>query len=418
MNLSQEQLEFMQNEALERFLRYVKINTQSNEDSETQPSTKCQLELGKLLKEELLALGLEDVELDEHGYVYATIWASEGYENVQPIGLIAHMDTSPAAPGEDVKPLIREYKGEPLTFPDDPELTLTEIDSPELKEYIGKKIITASGLTLLGADDKAGIAEIMGAIATLIKFPELKHGKIVVCFTPDEEIGRGTDKIKKERLPEYCYTIDGGEMGELEIECFDAWKAEIEFIGLNVHPGYAKNKMINAIAIATRFLAQMPEYETPEHTEGREGFWHLYQLAGNEEKAQATLILRDFEESKNKERIEYLEKLKVAFEQRYKGLRINLKTTHSYQNMKVFLEPHKSVIEKAEEAIKAAGLEVKYTAIRGGTDGARLSAEGIPTPNIFAGGLLFHSRKEYIPVEALYKGAEVILHLINKWAEK
>ncbi|MCE7748940.1 MAG: tripeptide aminopeptidase PepT, partial [Candidatus Heimdallarchaeota archaeon] len=281
--LTKEIKDFVFREAKERFLRYITIDTTSSEETGTHPSTPEQLELGKILKKELLELGIEDVIFDKFGYVYANLPARKGFENSPPICFLAHMDTSPAASGKNVVPQVHEkYDGSVITFPKDKELTLSVEDSPELKEMMGLDIITASGDTLLGADDKSGIAEIMAAVAAWQKFPELNHGPVSVCFTPDEEIGEGTLKIDMDKLKhlKYGYTLDGGEMGELETECFDAWKAEFEFIGLSVHPGYAKDKMINAIDVAARFFEQIPEYETPEHTENREGFYHLYDLKG------------------------------------------------------------------------------------------------------------------------------------------
>ncbi len=420
MQLSTDILNLLLSEAKERFLRYIAIDTTSSEETGTHPSTPEQLVLGKLLKEELIELGLENVTHDEFGYVYADLPASQGYEKAPVIGFVAHMDTSPAASGKEVKYQIHEnYDGSVITFPKDDKLTISLEDSPELKEMIGLDIITASGDTLLGADDKAGIAEIMAAVAAWIRYPELKHGHILICFTPDEEIGEGTLKIDMDRLKQLkCgYTLDGGEIGELETECFDAWKAEFEFHGLSVHPGYAKDKMINALDVACRFFSQIPEYETPEHTENREGFYHLYDFKGGAERASGTMILRDFEEANNKLRMEYLETLKTTFESRYKGLEIKMKFTHSYDNMLKFLGSYPEIVSKAEEAILAAGLEVKRTAIRGGTDGARLSAKGLPTPNLFAGGMLFHSRKEYIPTIALQKATEVIILIAENWTK-
>ncbi len=418
MQLSNDILNLIQTEAKERFLRYIQIETTSSEETGTHPSTPEQFELGKLLKKELTELGLENIVHDEFGYVYANLQASEGYENVPSIGFISHMDTSSAASGKNVKHIIHEkYDGSTITFPKDEKLSITIEESPELAKMIGMDIITASGDTLLGADDKAGIAEIMAALTAWTKFPELKHGPITVCFTPDEEIGEGTEKIDMERLNQLkcAYTMDGGEMGELETECFDAWKAEFEFIGLSVHPGYAKDKMINAISVASRFFSQIPEKETPEQTENREGFYHLYDLSGGEEKATAKMIIRDFEVENNKRRMDYLKALKDTFENLYKGLEIKVKFTHSYENMNIFLVDYPEIVKKAEKAILDAGLELIRTAIRGGTDGARLSARGLPTPNIFAGGMLFHSRKEYIPTLALQKATEVILLIASNW---
>ncbi|MHA1200006.1 MAG: peptidase T [Candidatus Heimdallarchaeaceae archaeon] len=420
MEISKEVQEFIQKDVLERFLRYIPVDTTSSDETGTHPSTPEQLELGRILKEELLKLGLENVIHDEYGYVYADLPASQGCEDAPSISFLAHIDTSQAASGKNVEYQIhKNYDGSVITFPKDSKLTITKEESPELLEMIGLDIITASGDTLLGADDKAGIAEIMTAVTVWKKFPELKHGHIVICFTPDEEIGEGTLKINIDKMKQLrCgYTLDGGKMGELEAECFDAWKADIEFIGLSVHPGYAKNKMINAIDVAARFFSQMPEYETSEHTEEREGFYHLYDLKGGAEKAEAKMIIRDFKEEENKRRMDYLKSLKSTFEKLYRGLVINLEFTHSYENMMKFLSSYPEVIENAEKAIIAAGLDVNHSFIRGGTDGARLSAKGLPTPNLFAGGMLLHSRKEYIPIKAMHKATEVILLIAKNWIE-
>lgn len=288
MELTKEIQEFLLNNALERFLRYVKIWTTSDEKSDSIPSTKNQLELGKILVEELKKLNLEDVVHDDFGFIYGYLPPSQGCENTKTIGLIAHLDTSPAVSGKDVKPVIhKNYNGTEIRFAQNSKLSLTINDSPNLEGYIGLDIITSQGDTLLGADDKAGIAEIVTTLAAWKKFPELKHSPIKICFTPDEEIIRGIHKIDKEKLPEVCYTVDGSKMGELEIECFDAWRAIIKFKGLNVHPGYAKNLMINAIHIACRFLSELPEAETPEHTEEREGFFHVNKLQGTSEIGRA-----------------------------------------------------------------------------------------------------------------------------------
>jgi tripeptide aminopeptidase len=419
MELSIEIQNFLINTAVENFIRYVKVWTTSDETSLSIPSTTNQLELGKLLVEELNILGLNDIEQDKFGYVYATLPPSEGFEEVQPIGYIAHFDTSPAVNGKDVKPVIhKDYNGDSIKFLQNKDLFLTVEDSPLLNEYIGLDIITSQGDTLLGADDKAGIAEIMAACAAWQRFSELKHGPITICFTPDEEIGRGTKKINKKRLPNVCYTLDGSEMGQLEIECFDAWGASIKFKGLSVHPGYAKGLMINAIHIACRFLSEIPENESPENTEDREGFYHLTKLQGNAEEATATMIIRDFEKKNNEKRRENLEVLKTKYEARYPGLKIDLGFKSQYENMIRYLEKEEKIIELAKKAIEKAGIEVKPHSIRGGTDGAQLSAQGIPTPNIFAGGLLFHSRKEHIPTLALQKASEVIIYLAELWTSK
>ncbi len=415
--LSEEIKEFLLKEAMDRFFRYVQIWTTSDEDSQSNPSSINQFDLGKVLAAELKALNLENIIHDEYGYVYADLPASNGLEKVKTIGLIAHMDTSPAVSGKNVKPVVhKNYDGGAIKFVGNKEIELTVKDSPLLKEYIGLDIITSEGDTLLGADDKAGIAEIMAACAAWKRFPELKHGSITVCFTPDEEIGKGTLKIDRKKLPEFCYTMDGSEMGQLEFECFDAWKATITFTGLSVHPGYAKNLLVNAIHIACRFLSEIPEHESPEHTEEREGFYHLGDLRGTIEEAKIRLRIRDHNEKNNKRRMEFLQKLKDIYEFRYPGLKIELKFEHEYSNMLKFIEKEMIVVDLANEAIKMAGLEVKIEAIRGGTDGSKLSEMGIPTPNIFSGGLLFHSRKEHIPTLALQKAAEVIIHLGQLWA--
>jgi tripeptide aminopeptidase len=419
MELSKEIQEFLLNETLERFLRYVKVWTTSDETIETVPSTKIQFDLGKILVEELKQLKLKDIVHDEYGFVYAFLPASNGFEKVKPIGLLAHLDTSSAVSGKDVKPVIHEnYDGKEIKYSQNKDLILSLEDSPNLEEYKGLDIITSEGDTLLGADNKAGVAEIMAACAAWKKFEELKHGPIVICFTTDEETGLGIDKADLKKLPKVCYTIDGGEMGELEYECFDAWLAQIKFIGLSVHPGHAKNKMINAIQIATRFFSELPEAESPEHTEEREGFFHLTKLQGKAEEATSRMLIRDFIEENNKRRMKYLNNLKKAYEIRYPGLKIEIDYRHQYQNMYTYLEKKPVVVDLAKQAIEKAALEVIVNPIRGGTDGARLSAKGIPTPNIFSGGLLFHSRKEFIPTLALQKATEVLIYLAELWTQQ
>lgn len=417
MELTKEIHDFLLTDAVERFLKYVRIWTTSDESAETVPTTKNQFDLGKVLVEELTELKLKNIIHDDLGFVYADLPPSPGYENKTPIGLLAHLDTSPAVSGKDVKPVIhRNYDGKNIRYAQDPELVLTPEDSPPLAEYIGMDIITSEGNTLLGADNKAGIAEIMAACAAWQKYPELTHGPIVICFTIDEETGKGIDNVNKDKLPETCYTVDGGQMGELEYECFDAWLAQIKFKGLSVHPGYAKNKMINAIQIATRFFSDFPEAESPEHTEEREGYFHLSKLQGSAEEGSARMIIRDFKLENNERRLEFIKKLKDAYEIRYPGLIIEIKFTHQYQNMQKYIEKNQKIIDLAHKAIEKVGLEVRVHPIRGGTDGARLSAKGILTPNIFSGGSLFHSRKEHIPTLALQKASETLLYLGELWA--
>jgi len=419
MAISKEIQEFLLNDALERFLRYVKVWTTSDEISPSFPSTDNQFELGKILVEELKDLDLEDVIQDDLGFVYAYLPPSQGCEHVKAIGLLAHLDTSSAVNGKDVKPVIhKNYEGSEIKYAQNKDLSLTINDSPNLEKYFGLDIITSQGDTLLGADDKAGIAEIMAACASWKKYSELKHGPITICFSTDEETGKHSIlKADEKRLPKICYTLDGGEMGELEFECFDAWLATFKFKGLSVHPGYAKNKMLNAIHIACRFFSELPESESPEHTEEKEGFFHLTKLQGKAEEATARLLVRDFDLKRNQKRMDFLKAMKNLYIIRYPGLEIELNFKHQYENMLRYLEKEQKVIDLAQKAIKLAGLEVKIHAIRGGTDGAQLSAKGIPTPNIFTGGELFHSRKEYIPTLALQKAAEVLIYLAELWTQ-
>jgi tripeptide aminopeptidase len=415
MPLTAEMKKFLREDALRRFLAYVKIDTTSSEESGKNPSTQSQFALAEVLKKELLELGLADVELDEFCYVYGTLPATSGSTGPA-VGFMAHLDTSPAVPGDNVNPVIhKNYDGGAIKFADDPDLTLSPADSPELLAFKGEDIITSSGRTLLGADDKAGIAEIMAGLAALNKYPELKHPELRICFTPDEEIGGGTAKIRTEKLGKACYTFDGGVVGELETECFDARGAKIRFTGLNVHPGYAKDRMVNAGAIAARFLASLPEWQTPERTEGREGFFHLTRISGDESEAALQFIIRDFEAEKNNGRIALLESMRDMFLKRYPGLKIDLEIKEQYRNMREVLERHGEVDGMAQKAMEEMGVGVLRKAIRGGTDGARLSFMGVPTPNLFAGGLLFHSRKEWIPVTALEKAAELFVTLCGLW---
>lgn len=408
---------FLLKEASDRFLQYVRVNTQSDPDSKVHPSSAGQLELGHLLVKELLALGLSDVILDDNGYVYAKKPA-QGCDHAPPITFCAHLDTSPSESGANVTPILHPfYDGGNIIFPKNESLILSPDISPELLQFVGQTIITASGDTLLGADDKAGIAEIMAALAAFQSFPELSHPELRIVFTPDEEIGQGTDQIDLNRLGNFGYTIDGGLVGSIETECFDAWQVDLTFWGRNIHPGYAKNKLINAVAVAARYIAGLSEWQTPEHTEKREEFWHLTSFNGDENKAHCKLILRAFEREQNKKKIELLRQSCRIFEMRYKGLKIDLSITDQYRNMQEILAQHPEVVAKAVQAIETAGLPVIHKPIRGGTDGARLSFMGMPTPNIFAGGLMFHSRIEWIPQIALQKGAQVIVELCASWSK-
>ncbi len=415
--ISDEMRDFMQSEVRERFLRYVQVFTTSDENGKGTPSTERQFDLAKMLETELNELGLQDVKCDDHAYVYGILPASNGATSAN-FGLLAHIDTSPDQPGENVKPRrIENWDGSTITYPDDPELTLSTDDSPELGDFVGDTIITASGKTLLGADDKAGVAEIMAAMATFKKYPELKHGEIKVCFTPDEEIGAGTVKIDEDWLPRFCYTFDGGYPGELEGENFDAWRADVVFKGVGVHPGYAKGKMVNAVLIAGQFAAALPEWQTPATTEKHEGFFHVVNIEGDFENAKLVMIIRDFEEDINKERMALLESLKEYFLKKNPGLGIDLQFKHQYQNMRDIIRETPEVMDLAQKAIEDVGVKVIRKSIRGGTDGARLTQLGHPTPNIFAGGLLFHSRREWVAESSMLKATETILHLAKYWSE-
>lgn len=400
---------FIQYDVLERFTRYVRISTGSNPLSQEKPTTARQHDLLALLAQELHVLGLVDIVHAANGFVYATLQGDAGYV---PFGLMAHVDTSPDQEGEGVKPLIRErYDGGVLHFPDDPDLTLSPEDSPQLRDFIGDTIITASGLTLLGADDKAGVAEIMTALAAFKAFPELAHGTIEVCFTSDEEVGHGVDGIDTARLPQHIYTMDGGYPGELQTECFDAYGVTVKILGRGVHPGYAYGKMINAVLVANHFVRELPESERPETTRGREGFFHVSEVTGNNERAEIRMIIRDFENSRNLARIEYLRELATRLQSEHPGSVIELSVVHQYKNMQEILAQHPEVVERAERAIEATGLAVRRHPIRGGTDGSRLTAMGYPSPNIFAGGMMFHSRREWIALSGLTQAVQTIVHL-------
>jgi tripeptide aminopeptidase len=407
--LPPETLEFIRRDVLERFMRYVQISTGSDPLSDDKPTTARQHDLLSLLANELRALGLNNVTHTANGFLYATLTGSSAYE---PFGLMAHVDTSPDQSGEGVMPILREqYDGGVLRFPNDAELTLSPEDSAQLRDFIGDTIITASGRTLLGADDKAGVAEIMTALATFRAFPTLLHGTIEVCFTTDEEVGHGVDGIDTSRLPRHVYTMDGGYPGELQTECFDAYRATIKIQGRGVHPGYAYGKMINAALVATRFIESLPAQERPETTRDREGFFHVSEVRANNERAEIEIIVRDFENSNNLKRLERLHELRSKLELEHPGATIELAITHQYENMREILAQHPEIVERAVRAIEDAGLRVRRHPIRGGTDGSRLTAMGYPSPNIFAGGMMFHSRREWIALSALSGAVQTIVHL-------
>ena len=401
---------------LDRFLRYVAIDTQSNEESESQPSEAKELVLLKLLRDELQALGVE-ATLDEYGYVMATIPANvEG--PVPAVGFIAHVDTAPDASGKDVKPqIIRNYDGGDIPLRGVPGLALKPSEFPEMLHYIGQTLITTDGTTLLGADDKGGVAEIMDAVQYIVAHPEFNHGKICIGFTPDEEIGRGVVKFDVSRFgADYAYTMDGGEIGELEYENFNAASARIHIQGRNVHPGSAKNKMRNAILIGQEFNALLPVEQRPEYTEGYEGFFHLISFTGAVEQADFAYIIRDHDRAKFERKKAQMQECVDFINAKYGPDTATAVIKDSYYNMREQVEPHYHIIEKAVKAMEMAGIQPKIQPIRGGTDGANLSFKGLPCPNIFAGGLNFHGKMEFVPLESMEKASEVILNLISLFA--
>src|SRR5436309_4799630 len=401
---------------LDRFLRYVRYYTQSNETSQTNPSTAKQLVLLTDLAAELRERGAADVSLDEHGYVMATIPPAAGAAAVPAIGFIAHVDTSPEMSGADVKPIVhRAYDGRDLVLPDAPDVVLRLKDIPELGEQMGHDIVTASGTTLLGADDKAGVAEIMTAAAFLLRHPEVAHGPVRVAFTPDEEIGRGTAHFDVARFGAACaYTIDGGSRGEIESESFSADAMTVTFQGVNMHPGYATGKMVNAIKAAASFIASLPaDRLSPETTAGYEGFVHPYLLNASVDRTSVKLIVRDFVTERLKEKEALLTRLAEEAIARFPGARLEIAVEEQYRNMREVLERHPGVVERARTAIRQAGLQPRSRAIRGGTDGSQLSFMGLPTPNLFAGEHNFHSRYEWVSVQDMEKAVEVIVNLVR-----
>jgi tripeptide aminopeptidase len=410
---------FLSYTVTERFLRYVKIDTQSDPTSPTSPSTYKQKDLGRLLVSELLAMGIDDAHLDEFGYVYASIPSNSTKPGVPVICFCSHMDTAPDCSGKNVKPLIhKNYTGNDIILPDDLSQVLRSKDHPELKNQIGNDIITASGTTLLGADNKAGVAEIMDACYQLISHPEIKHGTIKILFTPDEEIGRGVDNVNIDKLGAFaCYTIDGETAGNMENETFSADGARLTINGVSAHPGFAKGNMESAIKIAGQIIAALPAGLSPEGTEGMEGFVHPVNIEGHVETATIDFIVRDFEEEKLPQHIAVVDAIAKHVLKSYPNATYTLEVTPQYRNMKKILSQHPQIVAHGMEAIHRAGLEAKLCSIRGGTDGSRLSFMGLPSPNIFAGEHAFHGKQEWVSVQDMQKAVETILHLCMVWEE-
>jgi len=411
----------MSSPVLNRFLRYVTYDTQSREGSDTYPSTASQLELLRDLVTELRAIGVADAEMDQYGYVMATIPANTPKTGVPVIGFIAHVDTSPEMSGAGVKPIVhRRYDGGDLVLPDDPEAVLRVGESPYLGECIGHDIVTASGTTLLGADNKSGVAEIMTAAEYLLGHREIPHGPIRIAFTPDEEVGHGTKHFDVPRFgARYAYTMDGGPRGEFEFESFSADAISLTFKGFNTHPGFAKGRMVNAIKLAARFIERLPpDRLSPETTDGREGFVHPYVLQAGVDRTTVRFIVRDFETAALQEKESWLAGLAQEVVAAVPGASVEVKVDEQYRNMREVIDQHPLVVERAREAIARAGLKVRELAIRGGTDGSRLSFMGLPTPNIFAGEQNFHSRLEWVSVQDMEKAVDVIVSLARVWEEK
>lgn len=401
----------------DRFLKYVKFDTQSDELTNLTPSTPGQYKFAQALEKELHELGLEEISLDENGYLMATLPANTDRE-VPTVGFIAHLDTSPDLSGHNVNPrIVKAYDGGDITLNADNDVVLSPSEFPELLHYVGQDLIVTDGTTLLGADDKAGIAEIISAVEYLKAHPEIEHGKIRIAFNPDEEIGQGAHKFDVERFGvDWAYTMDGGEVGELEYENFNAAVANVTFKGRNVHPGYAKHKMVNSIRIANQFILMLPRWETPEHTEGYEGFYHLVKIEGDVEKTTLTYIIRDHDRDRFERRKRELEHLTRKTNNEFPGC-ATIEIRDQYFNMREKIEPVMHIITIAEKAMELAGVTPKVQPIRGGTDGAQLSFKGLPCPNIFAGGLNFHGRYEFVPIPSMEKAEKTIVEIARLVAQ-
>lgn len=399
---------------IDRFLQYVKFDTQSDELTNMTPSTPGQMEFAVYLEKELQKLGLTEISLDENGYLMASLPSNIDDREVPTVGFIAHLDTSPDMSGRHVSPrIVQNYDGKDITLNADKNIVLSPDEFPELLNYIGQDLIVTDGMTLLGADDKAGIAEIITAVDYLKRHPEIKHGKIRIAFNPDEEIGLGAHKFDVKRFDaDWAYTMDGGEIGELEFENFNAAVAKVTFKGRNVHPGYAKHKMINSMRIANQFVIMLPRWETPEHTEDYEGFYHLVGMEGSVEQTVLTYIIRDHDRDRFERRKKELEHLARKINNEFPGC-CTIEIKDQYYNMREKIEPLMHIIDIAEEAMREVGVTPKVVPIRGGTDGAQLSFKGLPCPNIFAGGLNFHGRYEFVPIPSMEKATEVIVHIAS-----
>lgn len=400
--------------AIDRFLKYVSFNTQSDDESETVPTTDRQKVLGAELATELGQMGLQNAHMDKHGYVYGWLPPTPGFEGVPCVGLIAHMDTSPDAPGENVKPHVVRYEGGDLVLNEEKRIVMRAAEFESLAQYVGQDLIVTDGTTLLGADDKAGVAEIFTALEYLTTHPEVQHGRIAVGITPDEEVGRGADHFSVETFgAAVAFTVDGGELGEIEYENFNAAGAKIKVHGRNMHPGSSKNKMRNAVLMAVELVNLLPPAESPAHTEGYEGFYHVSRVEGDETEASVRMIIRDHDREKFEARKAFLQSAVAFLNGKYGAGTVELSLKDQYYNMKEQIEPHMYLIHRAKAAMQAEGVTPQVVAIRGGTDGARLSYMGLPCPNLSTGGINFHGVFEYIPAQALETMARVLIHLIR-----
>ncbi|GGB63205.1 peptidase T [Fictibacillus barbaricus] len=409
----------MKQEIINRFTSYVKVDTQSDSSSETTPSTEGQWTLANILVEELKEIGMKEVTVDENGYVMATL-PPNTEKDVPVIGFLAHVDTATDFTGKNVNPqIVENYDGDTIILNKDLHIELSPSDFPSLQDYKGHTLITTDGTTLLGADNKAGIAEIMTAMKYLIEHPEIKHGKIRVAFTPDEEIGRGPHKFDVEAFgAKYAYTMDGGPLGELEYESFNAASAKIRILGKNIHPGSAKNKMVNSAKIAMELQSKLPADEAPEHTEGYEGFYHLIGLKGDVEKTEMYYIIRDHDKELFQKRKDTIQGIVDELREKYGQDKVQIEMKDTYYNMKEKIEPVKEIVDLASQAMKKLGIEPNIKPIRGGTDGSQLSFMGLPTPNIFTGGENYHGRHEYISVDNMVKATQVIIELVQLFEQE